>query len=301
MKQHFEIVAVMAIGPNSKLEYILDTLNSFLYYTTSTHKIIILDNTRKNVSSEIKKAIPDIDILTIDKVSGTLAKLYVNLSIAFKYAIDNYTFDALMKIDDDALVIGESPEKEVIQLFKENPKVGIAGMHVYGQYPLDFAGNKWDNNYARTTILVGTCTWKLLKRPFVNLALRKLVLKAFYNGYEIGEYIFGGTYFFSEDFIEKLDKAGYLPLYKIRNAILADDHIFSLLAKVVGLEFGDLATGDLPLGLWWKELPASPEMLLQRKKKIIHSTRKWENMNEDDIRDYFKKLRQKKENLTPII
>jgi len=41
--------------------------------------------------------------------------------------------------------------------------------------------------------------------------------------------------------------------------------------------------------------------LLQRKKKIIHSTRKWENMNEDDIRAYFKKLRQKKENLTSLV
>ena len=301
MKQKFELIVVMAIGPNSKLEYILDTLISFQFYTTCTYKIIIIDNSLKDISLEIKAVIPDIDILKINKISGTLGGLYINLALAFKHAIQNYHFDALMKTDDDALFIGESPEKEAIRLFKENPKIGIAGLHVRGLYPLDFAGNAWDNNYPRKTLLVATCSWKILKRPVANFALRQLFLKAFYNGYDIGEYIFGGTYFFSELYLTKLNEAGYLPVYKLKNAILGDDHLFSLMAKVVGMEMGDLASGNLPLGLFWKTLPASPEMLLQKNKKVIHSTRKWENMNEDDVRGYFKKLRQKAEKPTATV
>ena len=301
MKQHFEVVVVMAIGPNSKPEYILDTLNSFQYYTTSTHKIILIDNTRKDIGSEIKRALPDIDIIKIDKTSGSMAGLYINLSTAFQHALANYQFEAVLKIDDDALVIGENPEKEAIKLFKENSRIGIAGLHLQGQYPLVFTGDKWDNNYARQTLLAGTATWKFLKRPLVNLTLRKLYFKAFFNGYEMGEYVFGGSYFISKICLEKLNVAGYLPLYRLKNAVLSEDHMFSLLAKAVGLELGDLASGNLPFGLAWKGLPASPEMLLQKNKKIIHSTRKWENMGENDIRSYFKEFRQKNKTLTPSI
>lgn len=293
MKGNFGVVVVMAIGPNSKAGYVLDTLDSFRYYTASTHKVIIIDDSQKDLGLEIKRIIPDIDLLKTDKNSGSMAGLYINLATAYRHALENYHFDALLKIDDDALVIGENPEKEAIRLFKENPLIGIAGLHVRGQYPLDFAGNRWDNNYPRKTILVGTCSWKLLKRPLVNLTLRKLFFKAFYNGYEVGEYVFGGSYFISENCLERLSEAGFLPLYKLRNAILGEDHLFSLLAKVEGLELGDLASGSLPFGVAWKGLPASPEMLQQTGKKIIHSTRMWENMREDEIRAYFRGFRQK--------
>jgi len=301
MKQNFEVVVVMAIGPNSKLEYILDTLTSYQYYTTSTHKVIIIDNTRKNLGSEIKRIIPESDILKIDKVSGSMAGLYINLCTAFQHALANYDFKAVLKIDDDALVIGENPEKEALQLFRVNPRIGIAGLHLRGQYPLDFAGNPWDNNYARQTLLAGTCTWKFIKRPLVNLTLRNLYFKAFYQGYEMGEYVFGGSYFLSKHCLEELNSAGFLPLQRLEGAILSEDHMFGLLAKVAGLELGDLASGNLPFGLAWKGLPASPEMLLQKNKKIIHSTRKWENMGEDEIRAYFKKFRQEVKKPTTIV
>jgi len=301
MKQNFEVVVVMAIGPNSKPDYILDTLNSFQYYTTSKHKVIIIDDSQKDLALEIKRSVPDIDILKTKKSSGSMAGLYINLANAYQYALENYHFDALLKIDDDALVIGENPEKEAIQLFKENPQIGIAGRHVQGLYPQDFAGNKWDNNYPRQTLLIGTSTWKFLKRPLVNYTLRKLYFKAFFNGYEIGEYVFGGSYFISENCLRRLKEAGFLPLLKLRNAILGEDHLFSLTAKVVGLELGDLASGNLPFGVAWKGLPASPEMLQQHNKKIIHSTRMWENMREDEIRSYFKSFRQKNKKGTPLI
>jgi len=63
------------------------------------------------------------------------------------------------------------------------------------------------------------------------------------------------------------------------------------LAKAVNFDIGEMGSGDLPFGVFWKKLPASPEQLLLRKKKVIHSTRSWENMNEYDIRGYFADVR----------
>lgn len=301
MKQNFDVVVVMAVGPNSKREYILDTLHSFQFYTTSSHKVIVIDDSQKDLGVEIKRVMPETDVLKTNKNSGSMAGLYINLAAAYKYALENYHFDALLKIDDDALVIGEDPEKEAVRLFKDNPLIGIAGLHVRGQYPLDFAGNIWDNNYPRQTLLVGTCSWRFLKRPVVNFTLRRLFFKAFYNGYEMGEYVFGGSYFISELCLRRLNDAGFLPLKRLGKAILGEDHLFGLLTKVVGLELGDLASGSLPFGVAWKGLPASPETLHRKGKKIIHSTRAWEKMGEDEIRAYFKGFRQKSKEMASLV
>ncbi|RZK87714.1 MAG: hypothetical protein EOO62_38780 [Hymenobacter sp.] len=61
--------------------------------------------------------------------------------------------------------------------------------------------------------------------------------------------------------------------------------------KAAGLQLGDLAIGDLPFGVAWVGLPASPETLELANKKIIHSTRSWQDMKEADIRQYFKDRR----------
>lgn len=65
---------------------------------------------------------------------------YKSADQEIKHAIKNYNFNVVLKIADDALVIGENPEKQALQLFKEMSQLGIAGLHLRGQYPLDFVG-----------------------------------------------------------------------------------------------------------------------------------------------------------------
>ena len=88
-----------------------------------------------------------------------------------------------------------------------------------------------------------------------------------------------------------MNDAGLLPDFKLKNSRMEEDHIFILLAKVVNFDIGEMGAGELPFGVYWKKLPASPKQLLAKKKKIIHSTRSWENMNEHDIRGYFSNIR----------
>jgi hypothetical protein len=74
---------------------------------------------------------------------------------------------------------------------------------------------------------------------------------------------------------------------------LGEDHIFGLLIYSVGLRHGDLATGSLPMGLRWRGLPCSPQELINKKKKITHSTQFFEGMSERLIREYFRERRQR--------
>lgn len=283
MKHSAKIVVVVPIGPDSSVEFIADTIESYIYYTKSTYKILLADDSHQQISEQVRKFYPDADVIYTTKPMGGMSGLYINLAHAFKYALNHYDFDLIFKLDTDALVIGSEPEKEALQLFHTHPDVGIAG-----QYPTDYSGKPWDRGWPRKRILNGVFTWKFIRRPFANTLLRKLFIKAIDNGYRPGESVFGGAYFLSRQALEKLNEEGWLPYSKLVDLNLGEDHLFSLLFKSAGYNLGDLSTGDAGFACAWKGLPAPPEELYFRKKKIIHSVRKWENMDEKDIRMFYK-------------
>jgi len=64
--------------------------------------------------------------------------------------------------------------------------------------------------------------------------------------------------------------------------------VFGLPAGVVGMEIADLHTGSLPFGTAWKSLPASPPDLIAQGKLVVHSTRGWQDMDEDGVRAFFR-------------
>lgn len=292
MKPKYDVVVVMPIGPNANLAFIEDTLNSFIHYTSCSYKIVIADDSQKGLGLEIKKKFPDIDIQARRKNLGIGAALYINLALAYKYVLDTYSFEALFKIDDDALIIGKDPEVAALKLFREKPEVGMAGHYQSGRFIKDGFGNVTDNYWHRQQLIKNTCSWKIIRHPIAYMALRKLFIKAaIWNGYELGENIQGGSYFLSERCLIELDKAGFLPKFNLKPIKFEEDHIFSLLTKYLGMELGDLQQGDLPFGIKWKGLPASPEVLLNREKKVIHSVRSWDTMNESNIRSFFKNAR----------
>ncbi len=301
MKPKFDLVVVMPVGPNANPAFIEDTLNSFKYYTSCSYKIIIADDSQKGTGLKIKELFPDDDfvVLTRSKNLGRMAGLYLNLALAYKHAIDNYRFDALLKIDDDALITGENPETEALSLLRSNPNVGMIGRHLAGRYSTDDLGHRHDNYWPRQQLLKATCTWRLIRRPIANMTLRKLFIKALWNGYEIGENIQGGAYFISEQCLIKMNEQNLLPEYRLKTVILEEDHLFSLLTKVVGLELADLADERLPFGIAFKGLPGPPEKLHEQGKKIIHSIRFWKDMKEDAIRTYFRGFRHETKSLTP--
>ena len=286
MKHTVQIVVIVPIGPNSSADFIADTIESFIFYTRSAYKIIFVDDSYQQVGEQVKNIFPEADIIYTPKPMGGMSGLYINLAHAYKYSLEHYDFDLIFKLDTDALIIGKEPEKEALQMFKNYPEIGIAG-----QYPYQYSGKPWDRGWPRARILNGTLSWRYFRRPVANILLRKLFIKAIDNGYRPGESVFGGAYYISKNALMKLDNEGLLPFNKLKNLNLGEDHLFALLIKSSGFHLGDLSSGNLPFACAWKGLPASPEELYFRKKKIIHSVRRWANMTENDIRNYYKEKR----------
>ncbi len=289
MKQQFELVVVIPIGPDALPEFVTDNIHSIIHYTKSSFKIILADDSHKGTGSIVQQQFDgklQIDIVPTPEPMGRMCGLYVNLCLAYKYAIQHYHFDALLKLDTDALIIGPAPEREAIALFKAQPSVGMAG-----QYPRQYDGAPWDISFPQKEITKITTTKRFFRKPIAHWILLRRYRKALKHGYKTGESVFGGSYFVSEAALIALDKVGLLPQYLLKKVYLEEDHLFSLLVKSVGMHLGDLASGSGPFGCAWRGLPASPEELYKKGKKIIHSTRFWEESKEAEIREFFREKR----------
>lgn len=291
-KTEYDLIVVLPVGPGTDTFFINDTIESIYHYCRCHLRIIIADDSQQGLGEKSRSLFPDLDVLVNKKSGGLGGGLYITLAHAFRFALENYRFKTLFKIDTDALVIGDNPQLDAEKLFSARPDTGMAGLYKSGLELIDFNNNVFDNRWPRNYMFDITCTWKVLKRPVANSALKKYFRLAFANGYEIGENIFGGAYFFSEAALISLSAAGLLPVYQLKNSRMEEDHIFSMLVKVVNFEMGDLAAGELPFGVMWQTLPASPEKLLLKKKKVIHSTRSWKELDETGIRQFFRKIRE---------
>jgi hypothetical protein len=286
MKKFVSVIVVIPIGPKCRPDFIEDTINSFIYYTGSDYKIVLADDSQKNTGINLREKYPDIDVVETPSSMGKLCGLYVTLSLTYRYVLEHYHFGALLRMDTDALIIGPEPEKEAIQLFKARPEIGIAG-----QYPFTYNGEPWDISWPKNQIIKYTSTYKFFRRPLANALLMLYYRRALKNGYKTGESVFGGACFLSEPFLKKLAGKGLLPDYRLKNIKLEEDHLFAVLAKSVGFGFENLSSLHLPFGCAWKGLPAPPGELYEKGKKIIHSVRYWNEMKEEDVRDYFKEKR----------
>ena len=286
MQNKFDLVIVIPVGPNVSVAYAADTINSIYYNISCSYKIIIIDDSQTGIGNKLQQQFPEADLLETPQNNGRLCGLYITLCMAYKHAIDHYKFRLLFKIDTDALIINKNPEAEAFELFKSNPSIGIAGQH-----PLQYNNLPWDISWPADRLYRDVASWKIIKNLPLNLVLRKWYLKAIRNGYKRGESVFGGAYFISYTALSALDKEGLLPYQKFKKVFLEEDHLFSLLIKAVGFNLGDLSSGDLPFACAWRGLPASPKELYKQGKKVIHSTRYWKELNEEQIRNYFQTKR----------
>ena len=287
MKAKYTLIVVVPVGPTCQPHHIRDTINSIRFYVRCRHKIILADDSQRGTGHQLAKEFTDIDVVETGSPMGKLCGLYITLSMAFRHALTHYTFDAALRMDTDALVIGPSPEKEALALFHSNSTVGIAG-----QYPLDYSGRPWDISWPREKIRRSLHTFRFFKRPVVHLALLPRYIRAIKKGYTRGESVFGGACFFSYACLEALMAAGLLPLYSLRELQLEEDHLFAILVRSIGFELGSLSGEGMPMGCAWKGLPVAPQQLMADKKKIIHSIRYWSDMREDEIRDLFREKRR---------
>jgi hypothetical protein len=280
MRQAVDVVTVIPVGPNDLGDYVVDTIDSAIRYAGG--KVIVVDDSSKGLGQELQARVPGIDVVMSPGSQGGHGGLYMTLSLGYLHAVKHYDFQVLLKLDTDALVIGPRPQEQAIAYFAEHPDVGIIGLLHHRDSP---------SHYARSRLKWETHPRHLREDVSRWLTMTRLLSRAQANGFALGDYAFGGAYFMSAACVRKLAEAKLLLVKAVGRSLLGEDHLFGLMAGVVGMRVGDFASGSRPMALELGHLPCSPDDLVAQGKKVTHSVRQWQGQGESAIRQFFRARR----------
>jgi hypothetical protein len=283
VKEAVKVVVVIPVGPlgsNYAFQDIVDTISSVVHYASADRRIIALDNfSPLHLADRLKATFPELLIIRMPRNYGYFGGLYKAVSLGLLYAYSAFDFQVLVKMDTDALMINRGLEDDAIHFLENNANVGQLGTHL-----VDGEGVAWP----RQQLMKHTSVAGWLKDREQCNRLRQLVVKAQSHGYALGEHVLGGVSIFSPAFVDRLVQQGLLLDDALSRSKLGEDHLWGLLCKAVGMDLGQFGSAESPMGVAWRGLPCSPEELVSRGKKVIHSTRFWKGMTEEQIRQFFR-------------
>lgn len=276
------------VGPATRFEFLLDTLRSIKRFADPRHRLLLVDDSAAGLGARAKEAMPEIDVLVLREPGGDATYdvdggFFVKVARTIRYATTTYSFQALMRLDTDALMCNPGADTRAIELLGSDPRLGMLG-----SFRIRCDGHNRAADFPR----LGNTVRRMERSPDEELAsvMRSLVSEACANGYEYGEHVLAPGSVMSRAACEALSA---YPLYgdeRFAKAELCDDHLHSIFIRAVGLESGDFACDDLPIGVWSENIQWSPEELVRRGKAVVHSVRGYGDWGEDAVRAEFRRL-----------
>lgn len=286
-----DVTVVLPVGPSHDDEFVRDTIGSICQFLPAS-RVIILDDSGCETGWRVAPPRATV-IVKPDGYQGLGGQLYRRLSLAFREAL-RQPFDMLLRLDTDAVLLGGTFVERAERLFAENPRIGALGA-----YQMDYGGTPRSYSYPAWRIR-RILTAEARHDPSRALRIGQLVLRAYrHGGYVRGEFVQGGATIYRAAAIRALEHAGLLDDRRLARSEMQEDHIFGLCLRSLGFEMLDFGTAydDLPFGVTWRGLPASPEQLVAAGKEIIHSTKFFGDREESDIRAVFLQTRRAKQEI----
>jgi hypothetical protein len=279
----------LPVGPGTHFPFLLDTLRSIQRFADPHHRILLVDDSGSDLGRRAKAEIPDVDVHVLRETGAGGAHnvwgpFFLKVTKAIRYATEAYSFQALMRMDTDALMCNRGGDSRGIEILKSNPRLGMIG---------SFRTRCDGHNRIVEFPGIGEVVQQeeSARDEMLAAAMSAVLRPACANGYEYGEHVIAPGSMMSRAACEALCAH---PLYgdeRFRRSGLGDDHLHSIFIRAVGLESGDFAGGDLPLGVWWRNLQWSPEELVRRGKCVAHSVRRYGDWDEETVRAEFRRLR----------
>jgi hypothetical protein len=281
-----DTVFVIPLGPKCRPDYVADTIESARFFAPRA-RIILVDDSRSGLGGELAKRYLLTSIEA--RAHGLFGSLYLNLSAGFREALTQ-PFRILVRLDTDALISGSDFEAKALRLFDSDQRLGSLGSYQTGYSGVGVRDASWAKRRLLTFLAVRG--WS---RPRAVLMVGGLLRRARRYGYELGDSVQGGAAIYRYEAVAALNDAGLLGRPDLAKTGLQEDYIFGLCLFSIGFRLGDFGNkfDDLPMGIDWGHLPAAPKELMDLGKSIVHSTKSFGSMDEEEIRDQFRAARAK--------
>jgi hypothetical protein len=287
-------MVLIPAGPDTVRANLADTVDSINHYIgVDACRVAIVDDSRRDAFRDLADVFPNILIVRAPNFGEGLRSrkggpLLAKELSALRTLVDSWRFDLLLKMDTDALVIGERPQFEVRAAFEQDRDVGMIGAFkrrgdgTDKQQAMDEKGLKLTREMS---LPAG------LRHPALMVTLRRLVHRAERHGYHRGDTCTGGAYFMSWRAVDAMRAAGHLDLALLRHSRLSEDTLMALLCGAAGYRLADMPPERDSLAINWRGLPMPLEALVSANKKIVHPVKTDDPATEAEVRAYFRRRR----------
>lgn len=286
------VVAVIPTGPRESIDIVRENVEAVRIYSKGHAVTILMDDTGgsinlKGLSAEDVIVLPASHRMAGENLAG---RLFAELTRSFKTALERFDFEFLLRMDHDALVVGLFPLDDLRRRFGEDDRLGILG-----RYEINTYGEVCDWVHDQSGVREFAMPRIPMHKVRTWLAHRKLnsiIGRAQANGYRVGEFVGGGVNYVRHSCVRAMCEIADELLPVAKKLVSPEDYIFTIMARAAGFKIGDYSSVDDPLAYRINVLPFSPEECLRKGKHAVHSTRKFEDMDETQIRAVFRQARE---------
>ena len=125
---HVDCLVLIPAGPDTVLAYLDDTIASVNYHVgVASCRVVVLDDSRRDQCLGIADRFPNaVSIKAPDyregSQSSTRGALFGKQIYALKWLMERYSFDVFLRMDTDAIMIGDSPHEDAMAFLKQQPR-----------------------------------------------------------------------------------------------------------------------------------------------------------------------------------
>jgi len=267
--------------PAALRDNVSDTVDSVLHFEPKAEVIVIKDY-EDNLKLDSRVTV----LPPLPWKRNAFGGLLQKKMWALEYILQNSTAEIILSLDADALLIKSGVFSKVSEVFKD-ARIGISGCA-----RLTPSGTQRDFTAVGESIRSrgGLRSIAHVKgRQFTH----DLLMLAESTEYELGEHALGGAQFFSRKMVADWSSLGWLQDRGLSTLPIADDGSLGLMAYAAGYRIQDIGGPGGLLNVAWKGLPSSPEEIAASGAYITHSVRSYKNRNENEIRGFFRDIREK--------
>jgi hypothetical protein len=272
-RRSFRAVYLIPAGPGDWAP-LADTIDSVLHHEGDDVKVIVVDDASVDCrEARVRSTFPQVDVLRRRWPSGGPPRDFPGVAEGIELALERYEFDALLKLDTDALVTAPSPAAATADYFAERPEVGMLGTYLVRAdgLPENYDFDRWT--------LPHTVRW--------SRGVRRLLARARACGYD-GARVRGGVYAISRAALDRAARSGDLRWRPPWWTQLSEDFWLSLIVLANGFEFASAGGPGEQFVVASNFVPLEKERVLTEGKLAIHSVRRGrDGEDEAELRRFF--------------
>ena len=273
---------VILVGPGEpEVARLGHVLYSVFRFASNVEEIVLVDDSPTARRLEQRCVVPShVQVTSLQherhgEGPGTMGGMCMGMLQALRHLSTRTHWDAVLKIDTDALVI--SPfEAKLERLLASEPELGTAGVV---ERNCDGSLRDWEPYGSVCRRLADV--FRLRRHPLLrrritlfghDAAVRRLVWQARRRGYQWGEHSQGGSYLVSQRLIERMRDAGFLSHGRAwLHLFMSEDAMMGLYARACGLRNVPFGGAGEVFGVGHIGLPLRPKDLIDRGYSIVHS------------------------------